>query len=565
MAGLSYPSEEQSQIESTNAMDWTQNSVTPHDQMGTSSQSQVSLNNWTQCPTQDDAFSTQQIVLESSSMVPTTVLEAVIDERHIEECLNRPLSLPYQLRHHARNEKHQGGSSKISSNYTSAYRGVTKCNEQRYEAFVRDNTIQGESGRTAARAHDLISIKIGGTSAPTNFPVSCYWKEIGEMKTMNLRDFIDAVRRKGKGFTDKDCAYRGVYKNPGSRTWQARLGQHDRGMLSIYLGTYYTAEDAARSYDIASIKMKGKAAITNFDLNSYDVKGIMDGVNAFAMSSWKIQTHNHNGVVFQSSTETHGHKPNPCKGKKPKNNSSQRDQQEHNFHGFQQPNPIPNNPYILDNSSGNYEGTLQQSLLIGTGQDFQASQLQNLVNVNNNDPQPHNLVNNQVLEQSPSIPILQGSLQTFEIQNYLSFPNGPSGFGTQTLGETMEYLSNTHSSNQVVNGSLGASNGGACSFGLQSTVIHPIEPSNQGFETTQLHLPALDQSFECYNNYPPRDNLNQNPSQNLNASLSYGFQNPSSGENDDFQSHMIGEIQEDFDISQYLNSSYMEQNDCTNI
>ena len=37
-----------------------------------------------------------------------------------------------------------------------------------------------------------------------------------------------------------------------------------------------TEEEAAIAFDIASIKLKGLKAITNFDLNSYDVKAILE-------------------------------------------------------------------------------------------------------------------------------------------------------------------------------------------------------------------------------------------------------------------------------------------------
>ncbi|KAK7355146.1 hypothetical protein VNO80_14392 [Phaseolus coccineus] len=87
---------------------------------------------------------------------------------------------------------------------TSIYRGVTRC-KGRFESFVWDKDLRttGKRGKTggfkdeleAARAHDLIAIKIWGQFAYTNFPASFYVKEISEMQQMTLREYILRVRR----------------------------------------------------------------------------------------------------------------------------------------------------------------------------------------------------------------------------------------------------------------------------------------------------------------------------------------------------------------------------------
>ncbi|RDY05824.1 AP2-like ethylene-responsive transcription factor BBM2, partial [Mucuna pruriens] len=46
----------------------------------------------------------------------------------------------------------------------------------------------------AAKAHDLVAIKIWGNFAYTNFPESCYLKEISEMKSMTKREYILSIR-----------------------------------------------------------------------------------------------------------------------------------------------------------------------------------------------------------------------------------------------------------------------------------------------------------------------------------------------------------------------------------
>ncbi|KAK7278863.1 hypothetical protein RJT34_23902 [Clitoria ternatea] len=88
---------------------------------------------------------------------------------------------------------------------TSVYRGVSKYKNRRFECFVWDNSLRRASGKgktgrfdtaiEAARAHDLVSIKIWGKSAHTNFPVSSYQKEISKMQCMTIKQYIIAVRR----------------------------------------------------------------------------------------------------------------------------------------------------------------------------------------------------------------------------------------------------------------------------------------------------------------------------------------------------------------------------------
>ncbi|XP_038696523.1 AP2-like ethylene-responsive transcription factor PLT2 [Tripterygium wilfordii] len=56
--------------------------------------------------------------------------------------------------------------------------------------------------------------------------------------------------------------------------WHARIGKGgDRKCL--YLGIFDTEEEAARAYDIAVIRLRGKNKRTNFDKSKYDVEGIL--------------------------------------------------------------------------------------------------------------------------------------------------------------------------------------------------------------------------------------------------------------------------------------------------
>ncbi|KAJ8540142.1 hypothetical protein K7X08_026531 [Anisodus acutangulus] len=170
---------------------------------------------------------------------------------------------------------------------TSIYRGVTRHRwTGRYEAHLWDNSCkregQARKGRQggydkedkAARSYDLASLKYWGATATTNFPASNYAKEIEEMKHMTKQEFIASLRRKSSGFSRGASMYRGVTRHHQQGRWQARIGRV-AGNKDLYLGTFATEEEAAEAYDIAAIKFRGVNAVTNFEMNRYDVEAIM--------------------------------------------------------------------------------------------------------------------------------------------------------------------------------------------------------------------------------------------------------------------------------------------------
>ncbi|KAK8485707.1 hypothetical protein V6N13_089145 [Hibiscus sabdariffa] len=169
---------------------------------------------------------------------------------------------------------------------TSVYRGVTRHRwTGRYEAHLWDNSCrregQARKGRQggydkeekAARAYDLAALKYWGPTATTNFPLSNYSKELEEMKHVTKQEFIASLRRKSSGFSRGASIYRGVTRHHQQGRWQARIGRV-AGNKDLYLGTFATEEEAAEAYDIAAIKFRGVNAVTNFEMNRYDVEAI---------------------------------------------------------------------------------------------------------------------------------------------------------------------------------------------------------------------------------------------------------------------------------------------------
>ncbi|KAL6523642.1 hypothetical protein OROGR_017245 [Orobanche gracilis] len=185
-----------------------------------------------------------------------------------------------------------GSCKKISDTFgqrTSIYRGVTRNTDGQedmkriYGIIAVEEKAKQEKGvkggydkeDKAARAYDLAALKYWGTSATTNFPISNYAKEIEEMKHSTKQEFIASLRRKSSGFSRGASIYRGVTRHHQQGRWQARIGRV-AGNKDLYLGTFATEEEAAEAYDIAAIKFRGINAVTNFEMNRYDVEAIAE-------------------------------------------------------------------------------------------------------------------------------------------------------------------------------------------------------------------------------------------------------------------------------------------------
>ncbi|CAN1173057.1 AP2-like ethylene-responsive transcription factor PLT2 [Linum perenne] len=133
----------------------------------------------------------------------------------------------------------------------------------------------------AARAHDLAVLKIYGTSASLNFPVTEYEEELEEMKDLSKDEYLKSLKKLFRDSTKHVSQYRGVTSkrptngDPFKTKWEAKL-KRAGSFKGIYLGLYAIELVAARAHDIAAIKVWGRKAITNFDIGQYDFRGILE-------------------------------------------------------------------------------------------------------------------------------------------------------------------------------------------------------------------------------------------------------------------------------------------------
>ena len=97
-----------------------------------------------------------------------------------------------------------------------------------------------------------------GGEVETNFALSDYLDEFGALRNM-------ALTKAGGGGVGRN-EYRGVYNSGSYGRWKARIVVNGR---KIHLGTYATAEEAARAWDRRAIKERGPTTVTNFDPAEY--------------------------------------------------------------------------------------------------------------------------------------------------------------------------------------------------------------------------------------------------------------------------------------------------------
>jgi hypothetical protein len=145
-------------------------------------------------------------------------------------------------------------NSRAQKNNTSQYTGVSSRGGYYVARLGSRGALLGtfETALDASFCYDRAALERWGEYARLNHPIEeiLAWQEPPH--------FLHASNTSG---------YRGVTRLKRNSKWQA---SYRHGPKLLYLGTYDTAEDAAKAYDRAVIRIKGDHAITNFPLQDYD-------------------------------------------------------------------------------------------------------------------------------------------------------------------------------------------------------------------------------------------------------------------------------------------------------
>lgn len=140
---------------------------------------------------------------------------------------------------------------------------VNGTNKKCYRARGRQIYLGGYSTKEqAARAVDLATIRFTkSVGCRLNFGAAQYEAELPRILELPREELVAELRREARSALRGPDKYVGVFPRSGSEKFEARICA---GRKRIYIGTFDTAEDAARAYDREAVSRRGAEAITNF-------------------------------------------------------------------------------------------------------------------------------------------------------------------------------------------------------------------------------------------------------------------------------------------------------------